>query len=308
MRKACLEEIYRLAKKDSRVVYIGSDLGAGTLSEFKRDFPERFFMEGVSEAHIIGMASGLAREGKIVYVNTIATFITRRCFEQNVIDLGFHNAQVRLIGNGGGLVYAPLGPTHLAIDDMAIMRTIPNMTVVACSDELEMRRMMRQTVSYKGPIYIRLAKGGDKIVTDFPQSFKIGKAIDVEKEGDILFLTTGITLQMAMTAREILRRERINAAILHVPTIKPLDRKRIVERAKKVKIIITLEEHSIIGGLGSAVAEVLSEEGLSGKAFKRLGLPDKFPEGYGSQKELLEKYELTAKRIAGEVKKLKDKI
>ena len=122
MRKKCLDAVYELAARDNNVVFIGSDLGAGTLDRFKQDFPDRFFMEGVSEASIVSMAAGLALEGRTVYVNTIATFLTRRCFEQVVLDLGLHNVNVRLIGNGGGVVYAPLGPTHLAIDDLAIMR------------------------------------------------------------------------------------------------------------------------------------------------------------------------------------------
>ena len=131
MRKTSLDTVYEMARNDPRVVFIGSDLGAGTLDQFKEEMPERFFMEGVTEQNIIGMAAGLAMEGYIPYVNTIATFITRRCFEQVAVDLCLHNLPVRLIGNGGGLVYAPLGPTHLAVEDMAIMRSLPNMTVVA---------------------------------------------------------------------------------------------------------------------------------------------------------------------------------
>src|SRR2546425_5843786 len=143
--------VYELAKKDERIVFIGSDLGIGTLDNFRKEMPNRFFMEGVSEANIVGMAAGLALEGRIVYVNTIATFITRRCFEQVVLDLGLHNANVRLIGSGGGVVYAPLGPTHLAIDDIAIMRAIPNMTIVAPCDANEMGRLMPLTLDSHGP-------------------------------------------------------------------------------------------------------------------------------------------------------------
>ena len=134
MRQTCLNMVYELAKADERVFFIGSDLGVGTLNQFKKEIPDRFFMEGVSEANLIGMATGLALEGKIVYVNTLATFLTRRCFEQIVLDACLHHANVRLIGNGGGMVYAPLGPTHLAIEDMAILRAVPNMTIVAPAD------------------------------------------------------------------------------------------------------------------------------------------------------------------------------
>src|SRR5215469_18409218 len=142
MRKTCLDVVYELAKNDPRIFFVGSDLGIGTLKQFKAEMPERFFMEGVSEANLIGMSAGLALEGKIVYANTIATFITRRCFEQVCLDLCLHNLKVRLIGNGGGLVYAPLGPTHLATEDIAIMRTLPNMAVVAVCDAQEMQAFM----------------------------------------------------------------------------------------------------------------------------------------------------------------------
>src|SRR5437773_5061026 len=144
--------VYELAKKDERIVFIGSDLGIGTLDNFRTDMPDRFFMEGVSEANVVGMAAGMALEGRIVYVNTIATFLTRRCFEQVVLDLGLHNVNVRLIANGGGVVYAPLGPTHLAIDDIAILRAVPNMTIVAPCDAEEMKRLMPLTVDHQGPM------------------------------------------------------------------------------------------------------------------------------------------------------------
>src|SRR3989338_5451058 len=146
MRKMCLDVVYELARKDKRVFFIGSDLGIGTSEKFKDEMPERFFMEGISEANMVGMAAGLAMEGKIPYVNTIATFLTRRCFEQVVVDLGLHNLSVRLLGSGGGLVYAPLGPTHEAIEDIAIMRAIPNMTVIVPADADEMHRAMIQSL------------------------------------------------------------------------------------------------------------------------------------------------------------------
>src|SRR3989338_6946333 len=163
MRSTCLNMVYELAKKDPRVIFVGSDLGVGTLKKFKDEMPERYFMEGVNEAFIIGMTAGLALEGKIPYFNTIGTFISRRCFEQVVLDLCLHNANVRLIGSGGGLVYAPLGPTHQAIEDIGILRAIPNMTIVAPADAKEMRNFMLTTLEHNGPIYIRLAKGNEPI-------------------------------------------------------------------------------------------------------------------------------------------------
>jgi len=299
MRQTCLNSVYELAKKDDRIFFVGSDLGSGTLQEFRKEIPDRFFMEGVNEAHVIGMASGLALEGKIVYVNTIATFITRRCFEQVALDLCMHNVKVRLIGNGGGLVYAPLGPTHLAFEDIAILRALPNMTIVAPADRDEMRRLMPQTVEWPGPMYIRLAKGfTDPIVTTDDIPFEIGKSLPMRKGKDALIVTTGITLKLAQTASEVLSAGGIEAAILHMPTIKPLDSVAILDLASSVKAIVTVEEHSIVGGLGAAVAEILAEAGFdTPKRFKRIGIPDTFPDQYGTQDSLMARYDITAETI-----------
>jgi len=163
MRNTCLNMVHELARRDPRVVFVGSDLSPGLLKGMKAEMPQRWFMEGVAEQNVVGLSAGLALEGFLPYVNTIATFLTRRCYEQVAVDLCLHNLPVRLIANGGGLVYAPLGPTHLAIEDIAIMRALPNMTVVCPTDAEEMKRFMVKTLDWRGPIYIRLAKGGDTI-------------------------------------------------------------------------------------------------------------------------------------------------
>ena len=302
MRQTCLQMVYELAKADERILFIGSDLGVGTMDEFKMEMPERFFMEGVSEANLIGVAAGLALEGKVPYVNTIATFITRRCFEQLVVDLCLHNANVRLIGNGGGLVYAPLGPTHEAIEDIAILRALPNMTIVAPADADEMRRLMPKTVDHPGPVYIRLAKGYDPIVTNDDSPFEIGKAVPMREGGDALILTTGITLGIALEAAEVLAGQGLEASVLHCHTIKPLDIDAILEHAGPVPVVVSVEEHSRIGGLGSAVAEVVAEANFDpAKRFRRIGLPDLFPDQYGSQASLMEKYSITPERLVAVV-------
>ena len=165
MRQTCLNTIYDLSKKNKKILFIGSDLGPGVLNSFKRKYPDRFFMEGVAEQSIIGLAAGLAFEKFRPYVNTIATFITRRCFEQVVVDLCLHNLPVTLIGNGGGLVYAPLGPTHQAIEDISIMRSLPNMTIISPCDAHEMKHLMLDSININGPLYVRIARGGEDIVT-----------------------------------------------------------------------------------------------------------------------------------------------
>ncbi|WP_045212446.1 transketolase family protein [Desulfonatronovibrio magnus] len=302
MRKTCLNQIYKLAGKDPRVVFMGSDLGVGNMGEFRRDFPDRFFMEGISEANVIGMAAGMAMDGFIVYVNTIASFIVRRALDQVVVDLCMHNLPVRLVGNGGGLVYAPLGPTHQVIEDISVMRSIPNMTIVAPADADEMARLMPKTLDWPYPLYIRLAKGYDPIVTSEKHEFEIGKGVPVHYGKDVLIVTTGITMGIALEARMTLMEKGIDAGILHMHTLKPFDSKLLKEMATPVRIIVTVEEHSVLGGLGGASAEVLAEwDGFAGKRFKRLGLPDVFPEKYGSQSTLMALYGLSTENLADTV-------
>lgn len=297
MRETSLKMVHELAKKDPRVVFVGSDLGAGALDAMRKEMPERFFMEGVSEAAIIGMAAGLAMDGYIPYVNTIATFITRRCYEQVAIDLCLHNLPVRLIANGGGMVYAPLGPTHMAIEDIAIMRALPNMSVVAVADAEEMKRFMAATLDHPSPIYIRLAKGGDPVVTKPEHGFTLGKAIELKVAGRVGFITTGVMASRALAASEIMAKTNTSAGVLHMPTVKPLDDDAVLALAAKVERLVTVEEHSRIGGLGSAVSELLTDNGVR-TPLLRLALPDQFPEDYGSQEHLLEQAGLSPAAIA----------
>lgn len=305
MRKTCVNAVYELAKKDPRVVFIGSDLSPGLLKEMKDEFPDRYFMEGVSEQNVIGMAAGLALEGYIPFVNTIATFITRRCYEQVAVDLCLHQLPVRLIANGGGLVYTPLGPTHLAIEDMAIMRALPNMSVVAVSDAEEMKRFMLETLDWPHPIYIRLAKGGDEVVSNPADQFKIGKAI-VRREGKgtpALLVTTGITTARALKAAETLAADGIDVTVMHMHTVKPLDVETLKKHAAKAPVVITVEEGTLMGGLGSAVTDALTENGASAPPIHRLGIPDVFAKHYGGQDDLLQTYGLQPPQIADYVKK-----
>lgn len=290
MRKRILDTVYKLAKEHKNIVFIGSDLGYETLKEFKNEMPERFFMEGISEGHVVGMSAGLAMSGKIVYTNTIATFLTRRCYEQNVVDVGLTNANVRLIANGGGLVYAPLGPTHLAIEDIAIMKAIPNMTIIAPCDAEEMERATRASVNHQGPIYFRVGKGGDPVVSKPENGFEIGKAIVYREPGDVVLITTGIMLERAIKASDELATKGIKAGIIHCHTVKPLDEETILKYLNQVKVALTIEEHTLIGGLGSSVAEIIAEKLGKKILFKRIALPDVFPEKYGSQNSLIKYY------------------
>ena len=308
MRKRSLDMVHALAKRDERVVFIGSDLSPNLLGEMKKEFPSRYYMEGIAEANIIGMAAGMAMDGFVPYVNTIATFITRRCYEQVAVDLCLHDLPVRLIGNGGGYVYAPLGPTHEAIEDIAIMRALPRMTVTAVCDAEEMTRLMDATLDWPHPIYIRLGKGGDPVISKPERGFAIGKAIDmIDGEtgaSDVLLVATGVATTQALKAAASLATDGIRCRLLHLHTVKPIDADAIVDAASTAKLVVTVEEHSVIGGLGSAVLETLSDR-LTGALppVKRLGIPDKFAEHYGSQAKLMENFGFDAKGIDATVRK-----
>ncbi len=301
MRKTSLECVYELAKKDPRVLFIGSDLGPGVLDNFKKEIPDRFFMEGVAEQYIIGMSAGLAKEGFIPYVNTISTFLTRRCYEQVAIDLCLHDLPVRLIGNGGGLVYAPLGPTHLAIEDLSLMRSIPNMTIISPCDANEMKNLMLKTLSYKHPIYIRLGRGGEEIITNSVSEFEIGKGILLKKPKEVLIISCGTMTQKSLNVSKSLSKENIEAGVLHINTIKPIDEEKIVKYSKNCKLIVTIEEHIRSGGLGSSVLESLNDNKNYENRVLRIGLQDKFPEQYGNQQTLQDALGLEENKIVKDI-------
>ncbi len=306
MRKKCLDTVYNLAKKNKKIIFIGSDLGPKVLDNFKKKFPKRFFMEGVSEQFIVGMSAGMAKEGYIPFVNTISTFITRRCYEQIMIDLSLHKLPVKLIGNGGGLVYAPLGPTHQAIEDFTILRAIPNMTILAPCDAIEMEALVKKTLKIKSPVYIRVAKGGDKIIHNKNHKFKIGEGVLKKKPGKILFVSTGVMTQKALKASSILEKKyKINTGVLHFGTVKPLDKKSLKYWLPKIKNIITVEENILEGGFGASILEYVNDN-LKNDSIKihRVGLPNQFVDKYGSQEELHNVYNLNSENLIKIARKL----
>lgn len=300
MRATCLEMIHRLARRESRVLYIGSDPGAGTLAAMRQELPAQYFIEGIAEAHVIGMAAGLAFEGFIPYVNTIATFLTRRCYEQLAIDVCLHDIPVRLVGNGGGLVYGPLGPTHVALEDIAIMRALPSMTVVCPCDAEEMTRLMEASLDWPSPIYIRLGRGGDPVVTRPEQGFALGRAIPMRPGQDVLLVSTGTMTQRALAAADQLAARGIAAGVVHVHTVKPLDAPCLADLAGDVRLVVTVEEHMRSGGLGGAVLEAFADLGVA-RPVLRLGVDDRFLHAYGSQDQILRLLGLDADGIAERV-------
>lgn len=297
MREISLQSIHSLAQKDERIVFIGSDLGTGTLDEFRSEFPNRFFMEGISEQHIVGMAAGMALDGLIPFITTIGTFLTRRCLEQIIVDLCFHNVPVRLLGFGGGVVYAPLGPTHWAVDDFAMLRSLPNISVVSPCDSIEMQKIIPASLFWPGPMYIRMGRGEDPIISKKSQNIEIGKAVSFREGKDALIISTGTMTQRCLDAANLVS-EEYSVGVLHLHTIKPLDVEQILKSIEGASLLVTVEEHYRSGGLGSAVSELISDYYDRYIPIIRMGFPDEMIEGYGVQEDLIEKYHLSSSYIA----------
>lgn len=303
MRKACLNSIYQLARKDHNIIFIGSDLGHGVLPEFQKDLPSQFVMEGISEGHIIGMGSGMAQEGHIVYINTIASFLTRRCFEQISINLGIENLPVRLLGLGGGLVYGPLGPTHTCLDDFSLMRSVPNMSVFAPCDEVQMKQIIEKSSDYPGPMYIRIAKGGDRILSE-GKELEIGKSLLLRGGQKTVIVAIGIMSQIAMEIASHYSEKGIEIAVINIHTLVPFDGDHFMNQLTHIKRVITLEEHGPIGGLADVVNNCLLRSNLD-LHIKNISFPKCYVEEYGRQEEIFDLYRMNAEHL---IKDLSDLI
>lgn len=302
MRKACSDKIVEMALDDPRIVFVGSDLGAGAMAQFQELRPERFFMEGISEQHIVGFAAGLAMEGFVPVVNTIATFLTRRAFEQIAMDICLQKLPVILMGNGAGLVYAHLGPSHLAVDDIALLRLMPDMTVLCPGDATEARMLLEQAIENQTPAYIRIGPANTPDLPDAGGSPVIGVPVSLLNADEVIIFSTGFVTHQALAAASLLRAQGIEAGVIHVHTVKPLCLDQVIDGLRKAKLIVTVEEHNRIGGLGSALLEGLCDAKLPCPVFLRLSIPDCYPDGYGDQAYLLEKYGLSAEKIAHTVR------
>lgn len=297
MRTSFIQTLMNLAKVDERIFLIVGDLGYSVVEPFAKEFPKRFVNVGVAEQNMTGIAAGLALCGKIVFTYSIANFPTLRCLEQIRNDACYHNANVKIVAVGGGLAYAALGMTHHGTEDMAIMRALPNMTVVAPGDPVESALATRAIVEHSGPCYLRLGKTGEPTIHHTVPNFQIGKAITVRDGDDVTLIAIGGILYNAVRAAEQLAQQGIQARVVSMHTLKPLDAEVVLAAAQETGAIITIEEHSIIGGLGSAVAEVLAELNHSSIFFKRLGIKDEFCSQVGSREYLMESYSLSVEGI-----------
>jgi transketolase len=300
LRSAFVKALSELAEKDERIFLVVGDLGFGVMEPFAARFPLQYLNPGVAEQNMTGIAAGLAMSGKVVFTYSIANFPTLRCFEQIRNDVCYHNADVKIVSVGGGLGYGALGITHHATEDIAVMRALPRMTVVAPGDPVEAELATRALVDRPGPAYLRLGKSGEPLVHKPGVHFKLGEAIRVREGGEITLIAAGTMLLNTVQAGERLSKHGIEARILSMHTIKPLDTEAILAAARETAAIFTVEEHSIVGGLGSAVAETLAESGLQVN-FKRLGLPPEFTTVVGSQEYLKNIYLLSTGGITNSV-------
>ena len=298
MRSAFINSLIELAASDERTMLITGDLGFGVVESFARRFPQRFINSGVAEQNMTGIAAGLALSGKIVFTYSIGNFPTLRCLEQIRNDICYHATNVKIASAGGGFAYGPLGASHHATEDIAIMRALPNMTVIAPGDPLEARKATAALAALPGPAYLRLGRAGEPRVHTGEIDLKIGKAIQLMDGSDVTLISTGGMLHDTVAAAEILQCRRINARVLSMHTIKPLDEAAVLAAARDTHAILTIEEHSVIGGLGGAVAELLAERADSPVSFKRLGLPSQFATTIGTQRFLKDAHSLSAAGIA----------
>jgi transketolase len=303
MRDAFVRELESLAEADPRIVALSGDIGNRMFDRFKERCPGRFFNCGVAEANMTGIAAGMALAGLRPVTYTIAAFNTVRCLEQIRVDLCYHNVPVVVAGVGAGLSYAPLGPTHHCCEDIALLRALPNMTVLCPADPVETRLALRAALAHDGPVYLRLGKKGEPNIHQTPPAFAIGQAIPVRDGADLCLLVTGTILPEALKAADLLAEAGIAARVLSVPTVKPLNTALLAEVFASFPLIATIEEHSLAGGFGSAVAEWLVDCGpRAGARLLRLALPDAFFKEAGSQEHAQARLGLDAPSMAARLR------
>lgn len=302
MRDTFVRTLLEIAKKDKNVYIITGDLGFGVLKPFWTELPDQIINAGIAEQNMTSIAAGLAMQGKTVYTYSIGNFPTLRCIEQIRNDCAYHNANVKVVCVGGGFVYGSLGMSHHATEDIAMMRSLPDVTVLAPGDLVEAECATKAIYETPGTCYLRLGRGGEKRIHEKLDGFTIGKAIKIQKGEKVAVFSTGAIFDEVNEACEDLKAQGIIPTVYTFPTVKPIDKEVILECAKTHKAIVTVEEHNLSGGFGSAVAEVLAEtDGVKAKLV-RVALDDRYSCIVGSQKYLRKQYSIDAKAIIEKIK------
>lgn len=304
MRAVFNKTLLEIAKKDKRIHMVLADIGYGEIEPFRDSFPERYYNVGVAEQNMTGVACGIAMEGNIAITYSIANFPTLRCLEQIRNDVCYHDANVKIVIIGGGVSYGALGMSHHSTEDIAIMRALPNMIVEVPCDNYEAIGATHAMIEHNGPFYYRCGYKGEKDIHSGPIDFKLGKAITVKEGKDLTLMFAGPIGSEVVKASEELEKEGVNCRVVSMHTIKPIDKEMIIDSAKNTGGIVTIEEHNLMGGLGSAVAEVLCDENICPNKFKRLAFPDVNVAKIGGQAWIRDQYGLQAKGIANSIREL----
>lgn len=306
MRKAFVQTLQELAYKDKRIILLTGDLGFSVFEEYIEKFPQQYINAGIAEQSMTGIAAGLAIEGRIPILYSIIPFITMRNFEQIRNDICYQNLNVKIVGIGAGFSYGPYGHTHHGLEDIGVLRSLPNITILCPGDPVETRLATNAMMKHNGPVYLRLGRAGEPVVYEKNPEFSIGKGIVVRQGKDVSIIATSTMLYTAMVVSQQLTKQQIDAQVISMHTIKPIDTECIYQASRQSEAIVTLEEHFCIGGLGSAVAEVLSESGICTK-FKRFGIPDKFTKMIGDQEFMRKANGLSIDYLVNEIQKLLQK-
>lgn len=300
MRSAYLDTLYDLASRDQRVYALISDNGAIVYDKYRRDFASQYLNLGISEANMLGMSAGMASCGKIPFAYTIGAFLAYRSFEFIRNDICLQKQNVKIVGTGAGEIYSALGPTHHSTEDLGGLRTLPGLIILCPASPLEVKKATIAAYQHEGPVYLRLGTNKEPEIYTEEYTFEIGKGVLIKEGKDITLISTGSILKDVLSIAELLSKDGIQARVINIHTIKPIDREIILKAIEETGNIVTIEDHNIIGGLGSAVAEVVAESG-KGTIFKRFGLVD-FSVGYGTYEQVKTMNGIGISQVYNEIK------
>ena len=300
-RQSYGEELAKIGEENEKIIVLDADLSTATKTDiFAKKFPNRFINVGIAEQNLMGISAGLSTFGKIPYASTFAVFAAGRAYEQIRNSIAYPNLNVKICATHTGITVGEDGATHQMLEDLSLMRNLPNMTVMCTSDEIQTKWAVREISKINGPVYLRLCRMATPIIYNEEKGFEIGKGVQIGDGTDASIIATGVTVSEALKAQKILKENGVNVRVIDIHTIKPIDKELIIKCAKETKRIITVEDHNIIGGLGSAVCEVLSEEYPT--KVERMGIPDCFGRS-GKADELMRYYKIDSRAIVNKFTK-----